>query len=123
MPSRCVIAGCNNCTKDGVSVHRFPSDPKYRRVWTAKVNHQSRAHVPVDGQEQQYSNQPMNDKQHTLEPTCFDRGLYSQFGIKNKIKQMLFPDAIPTIFSLSKKAKKLPGKKRGAFTKREQIRV
>ena len=39
MPSRCVAAGCSNTTKDGVSLHRFPSDPKYRRIiiWTTKV--------------------------------------------------------------------------------------
>ena len=38
MPSRCATAGCSNTTKDGVSLHRFPSDPKYRRIRTTKVN-------------------------------------------------------------------------------------
>ena len=32
MPSRCVTAGCSNTTKDGVSLHRFMSDPIYRRI-------------------------------------------------------------------------------------------
>ena len=49
--------------------------------------------------------------------TYFERGLRSQFGIN---KAMLLPDAIPTIFPLSKKAVKAPTKKRGAFLKRER---
>ena len=37
MSLRCVAAGCSNTTKDSVSLHRFPSDTKYRRIWTTKV--------------------------------------------------------------------------------------
>ena len=37
MSSRCVAAACSNTTKDSVSLHRFPSDTKYRRIWTTKV--------------------------------------------------------------------------------------
>ena len=53
-----------------------------------------------------------------FEPTYFDRGLYHQFDLT--IKQMLVPDAVPTIFPLCKKAKD-PQKKRGAFEKRERM--
>ena len=38
-------------------------------------------------------------------------------------KAMLLPDAIPTIFPLSNKAVKDPTKKRGAFLKRERLRL
>ena len=38
MLSRCVAAGCSNTTKEGVSLHRFPSDAYYRRIWTKNVN-------------------------------------------------------------------------------------
>lgn len=37
MPVYCVAAGCSNTYQDGVSMHRFPTDPKYRKIWTAKV--------------------------------------------------------------------------------------
>ena len=37
MPSRCIAVGCSNTTNDSVSLHRFPSDPKYRHIWTTKV--------------------------------------------------------------------------------------
>ena len=53
------------------------------------------------------------------ETTYFDRGLYHQFDLT--IKQMLLPDAVPTIFPLSKKAK--DPQKRGPFEKWERIRV
>ena len=55
--------------------------------------------------------------------TCFERGLHSQFGMA--YNAMLLPDAIPTIFPLSKKAVsvKAPTNKRGAFLKRERLRV
>ena len=56
-----------------------------------------------------------------FEQTCFERGLHSQFSVA--YKTMLLPDAIPTIFLLSKKAAKDPTKKRGAFLKRERLRV
>ena len=37
MPSRCVAAGCSNTTREGVSLHGFPSDAYYRRIWMANV--------------------------------------------------------------------------------------
>ena len=95
MPSRCVAAGCSN-TKDGVSLHRFPSDPKYRCIWTTKVKlTRVKWSRPTE---------------HTFlcsahfEQTCFERGLHSQFSMA--YKAMLLPDAIPMIFPLSKKAVK-----------------
>ena len=37
MPARCVVAGCSNTSKDGVSLHRFPKAEKLRNIWTSKV--------------------------------------------------------------------------------------
>ena len=37
MPMRCVAAECSKTTKDGVSLHLFPTDPNLRRIWTTKV--------------------------------------------------------------------------------------
>ena len=112
MPSRCVAAGCSNTTKDGVSLHRFLSDPKYTRIWTTKVK---------------LTRAKWSGPTETLiliahfEQTGFERGLHSQFGMA--YKAMLLPDAIPTISPLCKKAVKAPTKKRGAFLKRERLRV
>ena len=113
MTSRCVAAGCSNTTKDGVSLHRFPSDPKYRRIWTIKVKlTRAKWSGPTE--------HSFLCSAH-FEQTCFERSLHSQFGMA--YKAMLLSDAIPTIFLLSKKAVKAPTKKRGAFVKRERLRV
>ena len=37
MPERCIVAGCSNTSKDGVSLHRFAKDEKLRSIWTSKV--------------------------------------------------------------------------------------
>jgi hypothetical protein len=37
MPVYYVAAGCSNTYQDGVSMHRFSTDPKHRKIWTAKV--------------------------------------------------------------------------------------
>ena len=58
---------------------------------------------------------------HTLrQHNYFDRGLYHHFDLT--IRQTLLADAVPTIFLLSKKAN-VQQKKRGAFEKRERIRI
>ena len=109
MPSRCVAAGCSNTTKDGVSLHRFPSDPKYRRIWTTKVKlTRAKWSGPTE--------HSFLCSTHFAQ-TCFERGLHSQFGMA--YKAMLLPDAIPMIFPLSKKAGKAPTKKRGVFKVRK----
>ena len=113
MPPKCVAAGCSNTTKDGVSLHRFPSDSKYRRIWTTKVK---LARAKWLGPTEHSFLCSAHFKQ-----TCFERGLHSQFGMA--YKAMLLPYAIPTIFPLSKKAVKAPTKKRGAFLKRERLRL
>ena len=69
----------------------------------------------------------LRDDEHSFlccahfEQSCFEWGLHSQFGMA--YKAMLQPDAIPTIFPLSRNAVKAPTKKRGAFLKRERLRV
>ena len=37
MPHRCVAGGCSNTTKDGVSVHGWPSNTQLARQWTNAV--------------------------------------------------------------------------------------
>ena len=109
MPLRCVAAGCSNTTKDGVSLQRFPTDPKYRRIWTTKLKLTS---AKWSGPTEHSFLCSAHFKQ-----TCFERGLHSQFGVA--YKAMLLPNAIPMIFSRSKKAVKAPTKKRGVFKARK----
>ena len=109
MPSRCVTTGCSNTTKDGVSLHRFPSDPKYRCIWTTKVKlTRAKWSGPTE-------------HSFLCRADMLGRALYSQFGMA--YQAMLLPDAIPTIVPLSKKAVKAPTKKRVTFLKRGKLGV
>ena len=37
MPFRCVAGGFSKTRKDGVSLHRWPDDPHFARLWTNAV--------------------------------------------------------------------------------------
>uniref|UniRef100_A0A8C4Q4A3 THAP domain-containing protein 1 n=1 Tax=Eptatretus burgeri TaxID=7764 RepID=A0A8C4Q4A3_EPTBU len=74
MPSRCIIFGCSNMTKDGVSLHTFPKNPAFRCKWTAKVKlTRARWQGP--------SETSVICSAH-FEEDNFESGLHSLFGIK-----------------------------------------
>ena len=113
MPARCIVAGCSNTTKDGVSLHVFPKDENLRRIWTSKVK-------LTRGNWKGPSDTSVICSAH-FEDSDFDHGLYSLFSLK-KLRR-LKPDAVPII-----KSNVVPHaeKKRGVRTaaeKRKKIRV
>ncbi|XP_033629149.1 uncharacterized protein LOC117291511 isoform X2 [Asterias rubens] len=116
MPTRCIAAGCGKTTKDGVSLHLFPADPKYRQLWAANVRLKRTT---------EWSGPTSFSalcSEH-FEPSCFESGMHHTFDMKRKVA--LKHDAIPTIFPASK-SKKVPERRvepRGAFAKREKKRV
>ena len=116
MPTRCIAAGCSKTTKDGVSLHLFPADPKYRRLWAAKVR-LTRA---------KWSGPTSFSalcSEH-FEPSCFESGIHHSFDMTRRA--ILKHDAVPKFFPASGKSKKVSERRdepRGAFAKREQIRV
>ena len=116
MPTRCIAAGCSKTTKDGVSLHLFPADPKYRRLWAAKVR-LTRA---------KWSGPTSFSalcSEH-FEPLCFESGIHHSFDMTRRA--ILKHDAVPTIFPASGKSKKVSERRdepRGAFAKREKNRV
>ena len=97
MPTRCIAAGCSKTTKDGVSLHLFPADPKYRRLWAAKVR-LTRA---------KWSGPTSFSalcSEH-FEPSCFESGIHHSFDMTRRA--ILKHDAVPTIFPASGKSKKV----------------
>ena len=92
MPKRCVAAGCSNTSADGVSMHKFPLDPKLRRIWAKKVR-------LTRAKWQGPSMHSVLCSAH-FTPEDLDDGLYQQFGFSRK--HQLKPDAIPTKFTLRK---------------------
>ena len=136
MPHRCVAGRCSNTTKDGVSLHSWPSNPQYARVWTRAVRN-TRA---------DFSPSPSSKlcSAHFTED-CFEDQTVIARSLGLSMKKTLKPEAVPTIFTCDD----LPGKRkrredelgnttsssnvsvsqqcnkqqRGAFRKREAARV
>ena len=37
IPHRCIAGGCSNIRKDGVSLHKWPEDAHFAKIWTNAV--------------------------------------------------------------------------------------
>ena len=37
MVGRCIVGGCGNTVRPGISLHRFPLGPALRRLWVSSV--------------------------------------------------------------------------------------
>ena len=111
MPTRCIAAGCNKTTKDGVSLHLFPADPKYRRLWAAKVR---LTRAKWSGPTSRFSALCSDH----FDPSCFESGMFHTFDMRRKV--ILKHDAILTVFPVSGKSKMQPERHeepRAAFAK------
>lgn len=122
MDKTCVAAGCNNTNKDGVSLHKFPSDSALRKKWVDQVKRHRDKWEPTE-----YS---VLCSQH-FEQACFmpDTILSQSLGLGKK-RACLKPDAVPTLFTKPVTAKRNlqvdnppPKKRRSAYEKRERCRV
>ena len=89
MVNKCVAAGCSNAHRDGVSLHRFPSNAGLTRKWEKQVQ-RTRAQWKATEHSSVCS-------EHFTED-CFevDSALASRFGLNKRTR--LKPGAVPTIF-------------------------
>ena len=121
MPTRCIVAGCSNTTKEGVSLHKIPKDEHMRKVWTSRVK-LTRAKWDGPSESSVICSDHFNDSDFE------DEGFWSEFGMK-KLKR-LKPNAIPKIKSTlkgrkteSEPAEKRKKKSRPGAQKREKKKV
>ena len=130
MPHRCIAGGCWNTRKDGVSLHKWPEDAHFAKLWTNAVkNTRSDIFNPFTSR---------LCSAHFTEDSFEEQSVIAKsLGLKMK------PNAIPTIFKngppqakrlkrhdknvsqeagagRSKHAQRPP---RGAYRKREAARV
>lgn len=116
MPTRCIVAGCSNTTKEDVSLHKFPKDVTLRKIWTSKVK-------LTRGNWKGPTDTSVICSAH-FETSDFEEGLWAQFGLK--IQRRLKPDAIPrNIRCNNDEAKNTNQRKqhRPAAEKRKRMRV
>ena len=116
MGRNCIVYGCSNSQKKGYSLFGFPKDPKLRREWTLQVK---RTRDCWRGP----SEHSAVCSAHFSED-CFEEASLASKKLGLKIKQMLKPGAIPTIFPRPSAVKRLqPWSSRHAYEKREWARV
>ena len=122
MGKRCVAAGCSSTNKDGFSLFGFPKDPDLRKKWADQVRRTRDKWVPTN-----YSH--LCSKH--FEEHCFEPYSKVSASMGLKVRQLLRPGAVPTIFekpaSLKRKTpasnSQEPKRKRTAYEKRERCRV
>lgn len=87
MVRRCIVGGCSNTTRDGISLHKFPSNTLRRRQWILEVK-KTRA----DWKEPSAFSEVCSDH---FSKDCFE-SIADKLGLR--MKRILKPNAIPTIF-------------------------
>ena len=134
MPHRCIAGGCSNTRKDGVSLHKWPEDAHFAKLWTNAVkNTRSDIFNPFTSR---------LCSAHFTEDSFEEQSVIAK-SLGLKMKDILKLNAIPTIFKngppqakklkrhdknvsqeagagRSKHAQRPP---RGAYRKREAARV
>ena len=89
MPHRCVAGGCSNMRKDGVSLHKWPEDLNVAKQWTKAVkNTRSDFFNPATGH---------ICSAHFTADSFEDQSVIAK-SLGLKMKNILKPNAVPTIF-------------------------
>ena len=113
MPGRCIVGGCCNTSKDGVSMHTFPKDVALRKIWTARVKlTRAKWYGPTDSS--------IICSAH-FDESAFQTGLYSQFELSRL--RRLTAEAIPSKIKNKSVADGAEKPERKAFKKRQQKQV
>ena len=90
MPHRCIAGGCSNTRKNGVSLHQWPEDPHFARLWTNPVKN-TRSDFYY------HTNSSRLCSAHFTED-CFEAQTVIAKSSGLKMKNSLKADAVPTIF-------------------------
>ena len=125
MVGRCIVGGCGNTVRPGISLHRFPLAPALRRLWVSSVkttrkdwNAPSQRSLVCSA----HFKKDAFDPSHHLKVSL---GLTPQ---KVRFIRRLLPTAVPTLFtrhlaSAAATARASSSKSGEAYRKREHKRV
>ena len=114
MGKTCIAFGCHNSHQKGFTLFKFSVDEKLRKAWTLQVQRtRDKWHGPTQ-------NSAVCSEHFTEE--CFEPISVASKKIGMKIKQMLKPGVIPTVF---KRPSVTPKRLRtsSAVEKRDRARV
>lgn len=102
MVHRCRAGGCSNTKNDGFSLHNWPSNPQFAKLWTRAVQ-KTRA---------DFSPTPSSKlcSAHFTED-CFEDQTILARAMNLPMKKILKPDAVPSIFWVNHPSTKRPKRK------------
>ena len=98
MVKRCIAAGCSNTYKQNVSLFIFPRDPTLTERWTRQIRTPAGWSGPT-ATSYLCSNHFTGD--------CFDESSLMAAKLGFEKRKTLKPDAVPTVFPLSRKQPRL----------------
>ncbi|XP_011403049.1 PREDICTED: THAP domain-containing protein 6-like [Amphimedon queenslandica] len=111
MVRRCIVGGCSNTTRDGISLHKFPSNILTRKQWIPEVK-KTRANWKKPSAFSEVCSDHFSED-------CFE-SIADKLGLR--MKRILKPNAIPTIFK-SRPYNKTKSRISTALQKRERART
>ena len=91
-PHRCIAGGCSNTRKNGVSLHQWPEDPHFARLWTNAVKN-TRSDFYY------HTNSSRLCSAHFTED-LFEAQTVIAKSLGLKMKNSIEADAVPTIFKI-----------------------
>ncbi|PIK35597.1 hypothetical protein BSL78_27577 [Apostichopus japonicus] len=95
MGKRCVVGGCSNTHQQNVSLHKFPKDSKYHRLWVAAVKRTRKDWLGPSSQSY------VCGAHFTSESFVSSYRLSAQLGIGAPTTRRLQDNAVPSIFGES----------------------
>ena len=89
MPHRCIAGGCSNTRKDGVSLHKWPEDAHFAKLWMNAVkNTRSDVFNPLTSR---------LCSAHFTEDSFEEQSVIAK-SLGLKMKNILKPNTVPTVF-------------------------
>ncbi|XP_068757666.1 uncharacterized protein [Montipora capricornis] len=92
MPHHCIAGGCSNTRKNGVSLHQWPEDPHFARLWTNAVKNKLSHFYCHTNSSRLCSGYFTED--------CLEAQTVIAKSLGLKMKNSIKADAVPTIFKI-----------------------
>ncbi|CAH1788266.1 unnamed protein product [Owenia fusiformis] len=120
MPFRCVVGGCSNEPREGISLFKWPKDAKMARLWAKFVDSTRKDFTPSD--QTRICSAHFKSEHFSINTT--QNSMLLLMGEKPKTPTLKRDQAVPTIKTPKESLHDSPrsSKVGGAFEKREKLR-
>ena len=125
MVGRCIVGGCGNTDRQGISLHRFPLAPALRRLWVSSVK-TTRKDWKAPSERSLVCS--AHFKEDAFDPSHDLKVWLGLTPLNVRFVRRLLPTAVPTLFTrhlapATATPKASSSKSREAYHKRQHNRV